>query len=606
MPEELLAVRVGNEARVTAEGIPYLLQRQAADLRTQILNKSLIRLKDYDALGDAEGWTAELAQHNVTLTAARRDEAEALSNLDSVRQAVGGSATEAVIRLTKAHATREREARHSAAKAAQLRHLSKQAAARSMWVIIGWLFGLLSHRWTRKADTERARASVLASALHNAAAELAAAQRNLIEVTRDVPAVIAAKTAADTATTQASQLHAAAHHAARSALDLVAPMDATPPPVGGADDAELAAAQRWLTGRLPVLAARQDLLAKWIDDASADSTQLHPELLRYARILASTCTGAGSRPELADLDFDLAIVDEAGQIGVTDALVPLVRARQAVLVGDHMQLPPFLDSDVEAWAKLAGDPVVQATLKKSALEMVVDALPPDSPNVVWLTEQWRMPEVIAKFASTQFYEGRLETPPRLREHRDDLFRSPLAFIDTSALDWPQRRDRSGQDRERFGQRGYDNPGEAQMLADLAVYYYQAHQDWGVIVPYLAQAQMIRRLLVGRAGDAESVRLNVGTVDSFQGGERDVILYGFTRSNPERRIGFLSELRRLNVAISRPRMQLVLVGDLETLTEARNRGFRELAGSLRDYTAGNGEIVSHNAARGRLRAGGMAP
>ena len=76
-------------------------------------------------------------------------------------------------------------------------------------------------------------------------------------------------------------------------------------------------------------------------------------------MLASTCTGAGSRPELADLDFDLAIVDEAGQIGVADALIPLVRARRAVLVGDHMQLPPFLDSEVDAWGKLAGDPVVQ-------------------------------------------------------------------------------------------------------------------------------------------------------------------------------------------------------------------------------------------------------
>lgn len=606
IPEELLAVRVGNEARVTAEGIPYLLQRRAADLRTQTLNESRIRLKDYDALGDAEGWTAELAQRNVTLTATRRDEAEALSNLDSARQAVGGSATEALIRLTEAHATRELEARHSAARAARLRHLSEQAAARSIWVIIGWLFGLLAHRWTRKADAERARTAVLASALYEAAADLAAAQRHLIEVTQDVPGVIAAKKAADAATTQAGQLHAAALHAARSALDLVGLMDAAPPPVGGADDAELAAAQTWLTGRLPFLAARRALLSQWIDDVSADSSQLHPELLRYARILASTCTGAGSRPELADLDFDLAIVDEAGQIGVADALIPLVRARRAVLVGDHMQLPPFLDSDVEAWAELAGDPVVQATLKKSALEMVVDALPPASPNVVWLTEQRRMPEVIAKFASTQFYEGRLETPPGLREHRDDFFRSPLAFIDTSALDWPQRRDRSGHDRERFGQRGYDNPGEARMLADLAVHYYQAHQDWGVIVPYLAQAEMIRRLLVGRAGDADSVRLNVGTVDSFQGGERDVILYGFTRSNPERRIGFLSELRRLNVAISRPRIQLVLVGDLETLTEARDRGFRELARSLRDYTAGSGEIVSHNAARGRLRAGRTAP
>jgi len=234
---------------------------------------------------------------------------------------------------------------------------------------------------------------------------------------------------------------------------------------------------------------------------------------------------------------------------------------------------------------------VQTVLKKSALEVMVDALGEYSPNVVWLTEQRRMPEVIAKFASTQFLRGAArDPPPGLREYRDDFFRSALAFVDTSALDWPQRRDRSGQDRERFGQRGYDNPGEARMLRRSGIRYDHAHQDWGVIVPYLAQAELIRRLLTGRAGDAEKIRLNVGTVDSFQGGERDVIFYGFTRSNPERRIGFLSELRRVNVAITRARMQLVLVGDLETLTEARNRRFRELARSLRDYAAGSGEIL----------------
>jgi hypothetical protein len=113
------------------------------------------------------------------------------------------------------------------------------------------------------------------------------------------------------------------------------------------------------------------------------------------------------------------------------------------------------------------------------------------------------------------------------------------------------------------------------------------------------------MLTGHAGDAEKVRLNVGTVDSFQGGERDVILYGFTRSNPERRVGFLRELRRVNVAITRARQQLVLVGDLETLTSAKDEGFRGLAGSLRDYVAGSGEIISCGMARSRLRAGRTA-
>ena len=480
LPKELLAIRVGNEARVTAEGIPYLLQRQAADLRTQVLNTARLNLENYGGLGEAGGWAGELIQRNAVLAAARRDEAGALSALDSARRAVGGQATEEVDRLTEAYAKREMELQRCSARAARLQRRSEQAAARSKWVVIGWIFGLLASHLAGQFTKRSARGAQLNAALRDEAARLASARRRLIEVTKHAPAVITAKTAADTAATQASQRRAAALQAARSALDAVAPMGLTPPPVGhgnngdGQADTALATAQQWLTGWLPFLAARRDLLEQWLGEAAADSSQLHPELLRYADVLASTCTGAGSRPELADLDFDLAIVDESGQIGVADALIPLVRARRAVLVGDHNQLPPFLDSDVEAWGKLAGDQVVQKTLKKSALELVVNALP-GSPNVVWLTEQRRMPEVIAKFASTQFYEGRVTTPPGLREHRSDLFRSALAFIDTSGLGWPQRRDRSGQDRERFGQRGYDNPGEARMLADLAIHYSRARR-----------------------------------------------------------------------------------------------------------------------------------
>jgi hypothetical protein len=605
LPGDLLAIRVGNASRVTDEGLPYLLQRQAAVLRTQVLDTTRGNLDAYQGLGDAEGWAGELAHRTAALQAARETEAHAQSRLDSARRDAGGPATQEVDRLAAIHAVREQEAQRSAARARRLRQLSEGAAVRSLWVVIGWVFGLLSRHWAGKSAAERTRADALAAALRDAHAELQGAWRHLIAVTQDVPAVITAAAATKAAATQASGERAGAIQAARAATEAVVPLGMRPPSVTDDDDESLAAAERWLMAWLPALAARRDLLGQWISEASGDTSQLYPELLRYADVLASTCTGAGSRPELADLDFDLAVVDEAGQIGVADALIPLVRARRAVLVGDHRQLPPFLDSDVDAWGKLTGDPVVRSTLTKSALELVVEALPPDSPNVVWLTEQRRMPEVIAQFASAHFYDGRLQTPPGLREHRDELFRSALALVDTSALNWAKRRDRSGQDRERWGQRGYDNPGEARLLADLAIRYHHAHQDWGIIVPYLAQAELIRRLLTGHAGDAKEVRQNVGTVDSFQGGERDVILYGFTRSNPERRVGFLSELRRLNVAITRARQQLVLVGDLDTLTQARHQGFRELARSLRDHVAAHGEIVSYDSARSRLRAEGVA-
>ena len=399
LPRELLAIRVGNEARVTEEGQPYLLQRQAAELRTQTLNKSHRKLTAYQRLDEARAWAGELADGNAALAQARVTQAQALQRLDSARREAGGPATEELDRCAAAHAEAGRAVGRSDARARRLRQLSDRVAPWSALMVIGWLFALLATRWSAKCEAERVRSGVLAEALRAAALALEAAHLHLANVTRNVPAVVQAHVAADDAASRANRVHARALRAAYSAIEAIEAADVSPPPVRDDADADLTAAQAWLAQWLPRLAARQELLAEWVGQAAGDASQLHPELLRYADVLASTCTGAGSRPELADLDFDLAIVDESGQIGVADALIPLVRAKRAVLVGDHKQLPPFLDSEVDTWGQLAGDAVVKRILSKSALELLVDALPPDSPSVVWLTEQRRMPEVIANVGS---------------------------------------------------------------------------------------------------------------------------------------------------------------------------------------------------------------
>ena len=219
-----------------------------------------------------------------------------------------------------------------------------------------------------------------------------------------------------------------------------------------------------------------------------------------------------------------------------------------------------------------------------------------------------MPAVIADFISAEFYEGRLRTAVR-REHRDPLFRSPLAFVNTSRLRPRERYEKSGRDRERWGQPGYTNPAEADLLTALAARYHRQGAEWAVIVPYRAQAARITAALAARIGNTQLARLNVGTVDSFQGGERDVILYGFTRSNSEGRVGFLSELRRANVAFTRAKYQLILAGDLSTLTMARDERFRELARSLHEYAGRRGDVRQYQDIRdlldGPLDRGGLA-
>lgn len=193
--------------------------------------------------------------------------------------------------------------------------------------------------------------------------------------------------------------------AATAASEAVRGMQA-PPPVRDQDaqttEDGLAELRSWLAAVLPVLRQRAKLLADWHDEVSGATDQLYPELIQYAGVIAATCTGAASRPEISGVDFDMAIVDEAGQVGVADVLVPLVRARRAVLVGDHRQLPPFLDSEVEQWGKVVGDQVTRDLMAKSALELLAGELP--ASHVTWLTRQRRMPAVIGNFVSTSFYE----------------------------------------------------------------------------------------------------------------------------------------------------------------------------------------------------------
>ncbi|GAA1005859.1 hypothetical protein Aple_040210 [Acrocarpospora pleiomorpha] len=334
------------------------------------------------------------------------------------------------------------------------------------------------------------------------------------------------------------------------------------------------------------LAARTEILAQWRAGLGAAGEELQREMVRYATVVGATCIGTATAGLLADLEFDLVIVDEAGQISTPNLLVPLVRGKRTLLVGDHHQLPPYLDEEIRAWADgLRADNEVAPEaaeaigdmLRRSAFEQLYGTLPDD--HQVMLRTQRRMPREIADFVSAAFYGGILRTD-HPGQGKDPIFTSPFAMIDTSDLPRARRHE-----TEMTGDTtGYRNEAEADLIVRLINAYAPHYKDWAVIVPYNAQADLIRAGL----GTAEAAE-HVGSVDSFQGGERDLIVYGFTRSNVGGEVGFLKELRRLNVAISRARAQLIVVGDTTTLGKARNNDFAQLMKAMIAHLARVGDL-----------------
>jgi hypothetical protein len=366
----------------------------------------------------------------------------------------------------------------------------------------------------------------------------------------------------------------------------------------------------WYNRRYSFLVRRARLLRDWRKALEQREEQLRPELIRYADVIGATCIGIATAKWIEDIEFDLAIVDEAGQICLPDLLVPLARANRAVLVGDHRQLPPFVGDEVKVYLdslldeeEEMGDGTIADLLRRSTFEILFEYADRHR-RLVRLTRQFRMPQAVAEFVSKHFYNGRLYTehPDKVfnAPHDDPLFRCPLALIDTSGIAKRQGEQQSRQAVEEWAAPGYTNTIEAVLIATIAAFYERANENWVIIVPYRVQVQcIIEKLQSSLGGSVAHLAYRVSTVDSFQGSECSKVIYGFTRSNLHGEIGFLKELRRINVAITRAKEQLVVVGDFETLTNATDEGFRSLAHSLYHHTYQYGEVLSHEECQSRL-------
>lgn len=281
--------------------------------------------------------------------------------------------------------------------------------------------------------------------------------------------------------------------------------------------------------------------------------RIRSSLFGEARVIASTLTGAANRV-LEGEKYSTLFIDEAAQALEAACWIAIRKAGRVILAGDHCQLPPTVKSIM----------ALKGGLGKTLMERIVENKPE---TVTLLKMQYRMNEQIMKFSSEWFYHGMVESAPTV-SHRGILdYDTPMMWIDTAECDGKE---------EFVGENfGRINRAEAELTLQTLQQYLEKigkqrileeSIDVGIISPYRAQVQLLRKELRKR----EFFRpyrhlLTVNTVDGFQGQERDIILISLVRSNDCGDIGFLRDLRRMNVAITRARMKLIILGSSETMT-----------------------------------------
>lgn len=290
---------------------------------------------------------------------------------------------------------------------------------------------------------------------------------------------------------------------------------------------------------------------------------------KEANVVASTCLGVANIPGIWKSSYDWVIVDEAARATPPEILVPLVRGKKILLVGDHKQLPPFVDIDLTAEDILRLN-LNEETLEKSLFEEMFDKA---SDNLkTFLDLQYRMHPGIGTLVSHRFYDKTIRNAESTQGLIHDLTRwqgKSVVWLSTSNKDKDKRKESvTGPNRSK------SNRLEATLILEYC-HQIESHLannksnlNLGIISGYTAQKDLLEQLISPKDKSVwRLLNIEIGNVDAFQGMQRDIIIYSTVRSNDERDIGFIRDHKRINVALSRARKLLVIVGDHEMLQDA---------------------------------------
>lgn len=324
------------------------------------------------------------------------------------------------------------------------------------------------------------------------------------------------------------------------------------------------------------------VISDWRNTIESKQNHALGELvLNTVDLVGATCIGINSQKRFSGLNFDVSIIDEAGQIQIHNALVPMSVSDKLIMLGDHKQIPPNADQElVKLCEENEKDPTL---LGKSLFEEMYNIIP--DTNKAMLDTQFRMPGEIADILSDNFYNGLYKSADIKRGLKSlvpSLSKKPFLLIDTS-------KEKNRHETKVEGNGCY-NELEAQIIKDimLELKNYSEYSDLfneteisndtleklGIVSAYKMQVQQIQEC-ISKIIPKQILGEMVASLDSFQGQERDIIIYSFTKSSnisPQGcRIGFLKELRRLNVAMSRCKKMLIMIGDFDFLSSCQHMG-----------------------------------
>ena len=298
-----------------------------------------------------------------------------------------------------------------------------------------------------------------------------------------------------------------------------------------------------------------DLHAQWLDRFGRGPTFLGA-LCERSDVVAATCIGLASLPGSGEVSYDLCIVDEASKAAATEVLVPMARSKRWVFVGDSKQLPPFED-------EVHRDPNLRQRFEidseeatESLFERLRRLLPQECQRM--LKKQYRMVPAIGRLISECFYDGEVESDVRVPDAR-------LTSVTGRAVSWVSTRYLDDR-REERAEESYVNSAEVNRILDLLSEFEDAVNDSDepvsihLLSGYSAQVRLLERSI--NCYSFPHLDVKCSTVDTVQGREAEVVIFSVTRSNQTERAGFLAEFARVNVALSRAREALVIVGDDE--------------------------------------------